>query len=314
METVETLETSGGNTKTPLVIKKERIVPSKYWCFTAYATEMETLETKLKKDKKIKYIVGDEICPDTGRKHLQGYIECETKIRPIEYFKTKDVHWEKRKGTKNQNLEYCSKEGNYRTNMEMPEIIEDPMEGLEWYIWQEEIHKELMKKANCRDIWWLWEPKGCAGKTSYCKHMVLEHKALYVNGKANDVKCAIVRYKEEHERYPKIILWGMPRAARNIDYSAVEEIKDGMFFSGKYESGQCVTNYPHIVIFANREPDLEEMSLDKWKIKNLSDYKCRSTSELTNQLTNEITYPNETTDHEDLYIVQHLLSTEVEIE
>lgn len=315
METVETLETSGGNTKTPLVVKKERIVPSKFWCFTAFADEMETLETKIKKVKNIKYILGNEICPETGKKHIQGYIETETKIRPVEYFKTKTVHWEKRKGSKNDNLNYCSKEGNYKTNMEMPEVIENPLEGLEWYQWQEDIHKILMTKANCRDINWLWEPNGLAGKTSYCKHMVLEHKALYVNGKAEDIKCGIARYKMEHERYPKIILWGVPRSAKKIDYGALEEIKDGMFFSGKYESGQCIMNYPHIVIFANREPDLTELSLDKWKIKNLSDYKCHTTdNEHTNVHTNETTYLNETTDQDDQYTVHSLQSIEVEIE
>lgn len=118
---METLETLGGNTKTP----KVRPVPSKKWCFTAYGDEMETLETKIRESKKtIKYIIGNETCPETGRKHKQGYIEAENKIRPVEHFETKTVHWEKTKGSRQENIKYCQKEGDYKTNFDIKDLYE----------------------------------------------------------------------------------------------------------------------------------------------------------------------------------------------
>ncbi len=42
-----------------------------------------------------------------------------------------------------------------------------------------------------------------------------------------------------------------------------------VFFSSKYESGMCLGNCPHLLIFANFKPDLSNMSLDRWVVKNL---------------------------------------------
>jgi len=46
----------------------------------------------------------------------------------------------------------------------------------------------------------------------------------------------------------------------------LESIKNGLFFSGKYESTQVVMNSPHLIIFANEPPDKSKMSADRWHI------------------------------------------------
>ena len=50
----------------------------------------------------------------------------------------------------------------------------------------------------------------------------------------------------------------------------LEQIKNGMIYSGKYEGGQCLFESPHIVIFANSKPEIENMSIDRWNIKEIS--------------------------------------------
>jgi len=114
---METLETRRGNTRTL------RVIPCKRWCFTLNnytPKEMETLETLFRTygedDYLITYGFGQEV-GENGTRHLQGWIDCKRKIRPKETFKNPRIHWEKTKGTRKQNIQYCSKEGNYHTNI-----------------------------------------------------------------------------------------------------------------------------------------------------------------------------------------------------
>jgi len=64
---------------------------------------------------KYKYcIVGKEICPETGRFHLQGYIEFGSQIRLSKIKKLdNESHWEIRRGTQKQAIDYCKKEKNF---------------------------------------------------------------------------------------------------------------------------------------------------------------------------------------------------------
>jgi len=41
----------------------------------------------------------------------------------------------------------------------------------------------------------------------------------------------------------------------NINYTGIEEIKNGLFASSKFESKMYVGNRPHVVIFANAAPE-----------------------------------------------------------
>ena len=117
----------GGNTNSP---PKKQVSPSKYWCFTFNNyTEADLVQlTYTFESKNMKYIIGKEI-GDSGTKHLQGYIEATSRIRPLTLFHTKKIHWEKRKGTKNQNLIYCSKDGDYKTNMVIPRQLYKVVQG-----------------------------------------------------------------------------------------------------------------------------------------------------------------------------------------
>lgn len=62
-----------------------------------------------------KYIIyGREICPTTGRKHLQGYVEWAHQRRGSTLKNiNKDIHWEKVMGTQAQAIEYCKKDGDF---------------------------------------------------------------------------------------------------------------------------------------------------------------------------------------------------------
>jgi len=107
---------SDGNTKA----SRSRMIPSKYWCFTwnNYNNDDIIDFEHICDQYHIKYIFGKEVGAN-GTPHLQGYIESPTKIRPIEKLKlSKRIHWEMRKGSKQQNITYCSKEGDFKTSFD----------------------------------------------------------------------------------------------------------------------------------------------------------------------------------------------------
>jgi hypothetical protein len=59
----------------------------------------------------------------------------------------------------------------------------------------------------------------------------------------------------------------------------MENVKDGLFFSTKYESGMVRYNPPHVIVFANVPPDVTKMSADRWVIKEIgpeADFAVRS--------------------------------------
>lgn len=250
-----------GNTKTT-----SRISVSIYWTFTLNNfTELEF--EVLKKEiclNCLDYRVQEEV-GESGTHHLQGYIQAKKRIRPSETFSNKSIHWEKARSPKHAR-EYCCKEdtstGNYILDtVEQLDLIKPDRP------WQLEVLNLIENKTTNRKINWYWEPIGGAGKTTLCRWLVAKKDALYISGKATDCKYAVVSYKETKKKWPKIVLWNIPRTHKDhISYDAVESIEDGLFFSGKYECASVIMNPPHVFIFANFQPNGWELSERKWNI------------------------------------------------
>jgi hypothetical protein len=93
---------------------------------------------------------------------------------------------------------------------------------------------------------------------------------ITIGGKAENILHGLKTHHDEHKIYPEIILVDVPRS--NLDflsYSGMEQIKNGYFFSGKYESSEIIMNSPHIICFANELPKVGKLSIDRWKIKEI---------------------------------------------
>jgi len=244
--------------------KPSRPIPGKRWCFTWNNYTKDGRKDLLLKLKNLQclYIIGKEV-GDSGTKHLQGYLECPKKIRPIETFKIKEISWRKcTKGTREDNIEYCNKDGNYVTNFE---VIKDPLDGKKLYKWQKRLLKLFKEEPDDRTIHWYYG-EGNDGKTAFAKHCAMKLGAAYVNGASKDIKYFLANMKD----VPKIVIFGIPKSSEGyVSYSALEEVKDGIIFSCKYESQMKIYNPPHVVVFANFEPDLDMISPDRWRVKRL---------------------------------------------
>lgn len=275
-EQMETLETGGGNTISPPV----RIVPSKRWCFTYNNPPegtLETMETLFNKFE-CKYIMGREV-GESGTPHIQGYIESAKKIRPIERFGIKEIHWEKCKGNREANLKYCAKDGDYVHSPEF-KVIRPLAKMKREYLRDDQKlivdhFKEFEDPLWGRKIYWFWEPTGNWGKSVVAEHMIDYEGAIEVSGAGKDVFFGIASALETMDI--KTVILDIPRQSMAyVQYQAIEKIKDGKFFSGKYEGKMIRYNRPHIVVFANEEPEytnvktgLPNLSMDRWEVIRL---------------------------------------------
>lgn len=104
------------------------------------------------------------------------------------------------------------------------------------------------------------------------RYLCIRHDAIIVSGKSADIKYQIKQYVDKWDTGPEIIIYDIPRTAENyVNYGALEEVKNGLFASNKYESDMIIINPPHFLCFANFEPSYDKVSLDRWKIHNLGD-------------------------------------------
>ena len=247
--------------------KKQRESTSKYWCFTFNNyCESDVVElVNVFKSFDLKYIFGEEVGKE-GTPHLQGYIESKKPIRWSGLRLPNKIHWEKRRGTREQNLVYCTKEnGPVHTNMKIPRPIEMPiLTGWQTMLKETIFAHEPVK----RKIYWIWSRSGERGKSSMVRYMAM-NDALVCSGKAADMKYLIVKWKETHGDYPEHVVFDVPRSMENfLSYQGIEEIKNGVFASTKYECEMVVMNQPNVYIFANFPPDMnnEVMSQDRFVI------------------------------------------------
>lgn len=220
--------------------------------------------SKFSRRFELKYLFADEVGESGDTPHLQGYIESKTPVRWSGFRLNPKIHWEKRKGTSAQNRTYCTKERRQLwTNMKLPKAIWQP----ELYGWQSDLkHRYFDQEPIHRKIIWVWSWSGSRGKSSMVRHMAM-NGALVCGGKASDMKYMIVKVHEKTGEYPEHVVFDVPRSQRNfLSYQGIEEIKNGVFASTKYESEMVVMNQPNVYIFANFPPDLnnDQMSADRF--------------------------------------------------
>lgn len=254
----------GGNTITPS--------PKKGWCFTINNyTNFDIC--RIIEIKNAKYIYGIEK-GEKGTPHLQGYIHFDKKLRfsHVKDFLGEKAHIEPRKGTIEQAINYCKKDGDFYSNVELWKKKKIILNIPEIYGWQLEIDELVQQPPHPRKIYWRWENLGNFGKSTMMKYLCIKYGALCLSGKAGDMKYGILKYYEKRKEYPKIIVIDIPRSIDIdfISYTGIEEIKNGCFFCPKYESDMMIMESPHIIIFSNEEPFTDKLSIDRWDIKNIS--------------------------------------------
>jgi len=243
------------------------------WCFTLNnPTEEEEFSLKVFLEKAAKYVYqleeGENKTP-----HLQGYFELKNNstFSAVKNKIGERFHLEICRN-KDASIKYCQKaEG--RLKEPVVKGFPRPLKIIQTLRnWQQEIVDIIDKEADDRTIHWIWESTGGTGKTALCKYICVNYNAVYCNGKSSDINYMLKCLFEEDEskKDDLICIFDFTRSLENyVSYQAIESVKNGIIFSGKYESAQLLFNAPHVLCFANFPPDTEKLSADRWKIKKI---------------------------------------------
>lgn len=210
------------------------------------------------------WIGGYEICPTTSTKHIQGYVEFGKKVRPVGYKGApKQIHWgdekgKPAKGTRAQNIAYCTKEergyeGTFRPKRSLPSIT---MKG-----WQSKVVELYEGPTIQRRIWWFWSDARGIGKSDAVRWLCTQG-ALIVSGKGSDMKYLICKYEEKHGDYPECVVMDVPCSMQGfISYAGLEELCNGVFASTKYECANVIMPYAKVFLFCNSPPAMDNVDL-----------------------------------------------------
>lgn len=251
----------------------KQVSPARKWCFTFNNYKNSDIIVLKDLFQNHLYIFGEEKAPTTGTPHLQGFVQFKTKVRPLSVIPYKTINWEAAKGTLEQNYIYCSKEGEFHTNIEQNINKVRQVVVAEMYGWQTAIVDLILRKPEERIVHWYWSESGELGKSSLSKYLCVKHDAIILSGSATNMKNGILQWVMKNKRDPKIIVMDFPRETDidYVSYAGIEEIKNGCFFSPKFEGGMCLYNTPHIIVLANAPPDESKLSCDRWDIQDIEE-------------------------------------------
>jgi len=132
------------------------------------------------------------------------------------------------------------------------------------YPFQQKILDLVNGPPSDRQIVWVHDPFGNSGKSYMSKYLVDCKGAFYTNGgKATDIAYA---YNSE----PIIIFDYVRDSKEYVGYGIMEQLKNGILFSSKYESGMRRFNTPHVIVFANFAPEADKFSADRLHVIELN--------------------------------------------
>lgn len=255
------------------VPNRKREPEKKTYCFTLHDYNEAMCQTIITSAElyKYNYVFGKEICPETGRPHLQGFIEWPTKTSFTAIknkLKIDTMHFIPAKGSKESNITYCTKDGDYYSNITGVKKAK-PIKLIEnLYEWQQNVIDYTLEEPDGRRLLWIVDIVGGKGKSVFSKYMYVKHKCLVIQGgKLADIMNIIFNTDMDEIR---TVIIDIPRCNKNkVSYASIECILNGMITNTKYETGVKVFNPPHVIVFSNFHPNTETLSEDRWIIKEL---------------------------------------------
>jgi len=248
------------------ITKPRQVSPSNSWCFTLNNyTDDEYSSIVSILDEKYEYVIGKEI-GESGTPHLQGYIALKDKKKKFRMtaFENccirndiKTMRCFRAKGSREHNLDYCSKDCSFITNIVLPKPVKI-FEDWSNYPWALDLIKVIQGEPEDRKIYWIWGKQG-GGKTAFIKYCIIKFGGILISGSAANMKNGIVEYQKNNGVLPTLIMnnMGFDTNMEKVSYKGYEEVKDMCFYSGKYEGGMVCGNEPHMIIFANAAPITE---------------------------------------------------------
>ena len=278
MDQMDQMDQGEDNSVTPPEDKKKRSPLGQMWSATLNnwkESEMDQLDHVFTTSG-WPAAIGQEVGA-SGTPHLQMWVDFGKRVRPTEmkcFRELKRIHWGDSKGKPQTSTDtrsgptYCAKDGNFKMYNGAK-----PKREIKWpdfdKPWQQEILELVGQTPDDRTIYWYYSTEYGIGKTTFAKYLVKKHEACLLDGKKADIKNAVLTWVKDKGEYPDLCLWNIPASleAEYISYTALEQIKDALFYSGKYEGGSVAEVCPHVIVFANVAPQGHDMDPRRFVIK-----------------------------------------------
>jgi len=132
--------------------------------------------------------------------------------------------------------------------------------------YQQRLADVLEGEADDRKIYFIVDQLGGTGKSWFIKKWLSEHDEItqcLAIGKRDDIAHTVDESK-------RVFLFDLPRSQSEfLQYSILEQLKDKMVFSPKYNSTmKYLEHLPHVVVFMNEPPNMTKLSVDRYKVIN----------------------------------------------
>lgn len=130
--------------------------------------------------------------------------------------------------------------------------------------WQQVVLDVVDGPVDPRAIYWVYDGVGNHGKTYMATHLVDARGAYYTNGgKAVDLAYA-------YQGQPIVVFDYVRDSKDYVGYGVIEQLKNGILMSTKYESTMKRFASPHVLVFANFRPEDGKFSADRLRVLELN--------------------------------------------
>lgn len=113
---------------------------------------------------------------------------------------------------------------------------------------------------NTRMVTWICDLEGNAGKTRFAKYLIYKYPGqVFYNTGGRKADVAF-----DYQKQP-LVVFDLPREKQEyFHYAVLEELKNGLLSSPKYESTTKIFKSPFVLVMANWAPDFTKLSADRW--------------------------------------------------
>lgn len=145
----------------------------------------------------------------------------------------------------------------------------------ELFPWQRELKDKLMLPPNDRTINYVYDPVGENGKSSLIRFFLKNYpdETVILDGKVADMSYGYTGQKYVFIDIPRSgpdAIGNQPNWTPNHLYHFAEKLKNGFFFSGKFNSGVKVFNIPHVTFMSNSPPIVGLWTQDRLNLIQIS--------------------------------------------
>lgn len=130
--------------------------------------------------------------------------------------------------------------------------------------WQQTLYDDLKLVPSNRRIIFVIDHNGNSGKTWFARYyaQMNDRVQIILPGKKADMAYTL-------KQNNRVLFIDAPRSKQGefIQYDFLEEIKNGLVFSGKYESRMKYLSATHVIVMMNEQPDTSKLSKDRFDIR-----------------------------------------------